>query len=107
MVLAALFIVKALWSTQERGRKDAVAVEESGSWLQVVAFLTIMALATLLLNTLGYPIVSFLLMAGLLRILGFKRWPLNLTFSFLTAAGSHVFFVYLLKIPLPKGLLGI
>jgi hypothetical protein len=43
----------------------------------------------------------------LLRILGFKQWTLNLTVSLLTAAGSYARFVYGLKIPLPKGFLGI
>jgi hypothetical protein len=77
------------------------------SALQVVAYLAVIVVTTMLWRTLGYAIVSFLLMLGLLRTLGLKRWPLNLTISFFTAAGSYALFVYALKIPLPKGFLGI
>lgn len=105
--LSALFMLKALGSGKEEEKKDAPAEAEAGSLLPVVAFLAILALATLFLTTLGYPVVSFLLMLGLLRVLGSKRWPLNLAVSLGTAAGSHIVFVYLLKIPLPKGFLGI
>ena len=75
--------------------------------LQVIAYLAIIVATTLLWEILGYTVVSFLLMLGLLRILGFKQWSLNLTVSLLTTAGSYALFVYALKIPLPKGFLGI
>lgn len=109
MVLSALYMLNVLRSAkeEEEEKKDAPADEERGSLLPVVAFLAILALATLFLTTLGYPVVSFLLMLGLLRVLGSKRWPLNLAVSLVTAAGSHIVFVYLLKIPLPKGFPGI
>jgi len=107
MMLSAAFLVKVLWSPRELARMDASDMEGAGSARPVVAFLAATALATLLLNALGYLIVSFLLMAALLRILGSQRWALNLTVSLLTAACSHTLFVYLLKVPLPKGFLGI
>jgi len=107
MVLSTACMVKGLWSAEEPIAQRASAAEEPGSPLPVVAFLAVMALTTLLLKTLGYLIVSFLLMVGLLRILGSRRWSLNLTLSLLTAAGSDILFVYLLKIPLPKGFLGL
>jgi hypothetical protein len=36
-----------------------------------------------------------------------KRWPINIFLSLATAAASYFLFVQWLKIPLPKGLLGI
>jgi hypothetical protein len=66
-----------------------------------------MALATLFLNSLGYPLIAFLLMAALLKILGMKRWPANIVLSLATAAASYFLFIQWLKIPLPKGWLGI
>ncbi len=116
MALSAILMVKVLWSSsdglsqeqkEEQTGKDTATKEEPGSWLPVVAFLTIMALATLLLPTLGYFFISFALMVGLLITLGLRRWPFIFALSFLVAAGSHVLFVYMLKIPLPKGLPGI
>ncbi len=108
MVLSASLIIKVLWSAEEQKKKeDADAEEESISFPQVIAYLAIIVVTTLLWGIVGYTVVSFLLMLGLLRILGFKQWTLNLTVSFLTAAGSYALFVYALKIPLPKGFLGI
>lgn len=107
MVLSSVCIVNVLWGAKKREKEQICAPEGPGSPAVVVAFLAIIALATLFLKTLGYAIVSFLLMAALLRLLGVKRWLFNLSLSLLTAAGAHTVFVYLLKIPLPKGILGI
>jgi putative tricarboxylic transport membrane protein len=107
MVLSSAVILKALWPADEEKKEQVCAEEEPVSALQVVAYLAVIVVTTMLWRTLGYAIVSFLLMLGLLRTLGLKRWPLNLTISFFTAAGSYALFVYALKIPLPKGFLGI
>jgi hypothetical protein len=56
---------------------------------------------------LGYPLISFLLMLGLLRILGIKRWGLNILISVVAAVGSYFLFVKWLDIPMPKGWIGI
>ena len=114
MLLSAVLIVKTLFSAELQGEeqtqgpipRDACAKEEPGSPLPVAAFLAIMVLAAFFLPTLGYLVVSFLLVAGLLTTLGLRRWPLNLAISLVTAVGSHVLFVYVLRIPLPKGFLG-
>jgi len=81
--------------------------ESSGSPIQLILFLGTMALATLFFNRLGYPLVSFLLMLGLLRILGRKRWGLNILISVAAAVGSYFLFVKWLDIPMPKGWIGI
>jgi putative tricarboxylic transport membrane protein len=107
MALSSVLIMKVLWGAKEKDKEQSCVPEEPGSPVVVVAFLVIIALATLFLKTLGYAIVSFLLMVALLRLLGVKRWLLNLSLSVLTAAGSHTVFVYLLKIPLPEGILKI
>jgi hypothetical protein len=62
-----------------------------------------MVLATLFFNTLGYPLVAFLLMSARLRILGMKRWILSILISLVTAVGSYFLFVQWLQVPLPKG----
>jgi hypothetical protein len=66
-----------------------------------------MALSALFFNSLGYPLIAFLLMVALLKILGMKRWPINILWSLATAAASYFLFVQWLKIPLPKGWFGI
>ena len=74
---------------------------------QVVLFMGAIVLATLLFKELGYPLVSFLLLLALLRILGVRRWVYALSLSFLTATGTYVLFVLWLQIPLPKGWIGL
>jgi len=107
MALSGAYMVQVFWSEKRPNEDGTSAAKEEGLSLPVIAFLTIMAVATLFLHTLGYAVVSFLLMAGLLRVLGLKRWPLNVALSLVTAAASHTLFVYVLKIPLPRGFLGI
>ena len=107
MVLSLAFVLKVLWGAEEEKKEDVCAPESPVSLLQVIAFLAIIVATTMLWSTLGYTVGSFLLMLGLLRILGFKQWSLTLTVSLLTSAGSYALFVYGLKIPLPKGFLGI
>jgi Tripartite tricarboxylate transporter TctB family len=74
---------------------------------QAVLFMGGTALATLLFKPLGYPLVSFLLLLALLRILGVRRWAYSLPLSFLTATGAYFLFVLWLQIPLPKGWIGL
>ncbi len=82
-------------------------VEIPGSAKQLIFFFGTMVLATLFFNTFGYPLVSFFLMLVLLRILGMKRWGLNIVISGVTAVASYFLFVQWLQIPLPKGWIGL
>ncbi len=108
MILSGLFLLK-LFLVKAKGaeKRNPPAETMSGSMMPVALFLGMMGLATLFLNSLGYPLITFLLMAALLRILGMKRWPANIVLSLATAAASYFLFVQWLKIPLPKGWLGI
>jgi hypothetical protein len=81
--------------------------EIPGSSNQLVLFFGTMVLVTLLFNRLGYPLSSFLLMLALLRTLGVKKWTLTLPLSFATAVVCYILFVQWLKIPLPKGWIGL
>jgi putative tricarboxylic transport membrane protein len=78
-----------------------------GSAKQVIFFIGAMALATLLFNPLGFPLMSFLLMLALLRILGMRRWSHAVSISIFSAAASYFLFVQWLQIPLPKGWIGL
>ena len=107
MILSGAFTLEIFFQgKEERVRKEA-SIESSESPIPLVLFLGTMALATLFFNRLGYPLVSFLLMAALLRILGMKRWGLNILISVMTAVGSYFLFVKWLNIPMPKGWIGI
>jgi putative tricarboxylic transport membrane protein len=107
MILSGAFILKILFQGKEEQVKKGASIESSGSPIQLILFLGTMALATLFFNRLGYPLTSFLLMLGLLRILGIKRWGLNILISVVTAVGSYFLFIKWLDIPMPKGWIGI
>ncbi len=107
MILSGAFILKIFFQGKEEHVKKETSIESSESPIQLILFLGAMALATLFFNRLGYPLISFLLMLGLLRILGMKRWGLNILISVVTAVGSYFLFVKWLDIPMPKGWIGI
>ena len=75
--------------------------------IQLILFFGTMVLATAFSNQLGYPLTSFLLLVVLLRTLGMKQWILNILLSFMTAVACYFLFVQWLKIPLPKGWIGL
>jgi len=107
MVLSGTFVSKQFFQGKgEQARKEA-SIESSESPMQLILFLGTMILAALFFNRLGYPLTSFLLVLGLLRILGIKRWGLNILISVVTAAGSYFLFIKWLDIPMPKGWIGI
>jgi hypothetical protein len=72
----------------------------------MLLFLGTTALATLLLDPLGYPPSVLVLLVVLLRILGVTRWRMNLLISAVTTGVAYLVFVHWLKIPLPMGWLG-
>ena len=107
MILSGAFTLRIFFQGKEEQIRKEASIESSESPLQLILFLGAMALATLFFNQLGYPLTSFLLMVALLRILGMKRWSLNILISVVTAVGSYFLFVKWLDIPMPKGWLGI
>jgi hypothetical protein len=107
MILSGAFILKIHFQGKAGQVKKEAPIESSESPIQLILFLGTMALATLFFNQLGYPLISFLLMMALLRILGMKRLGLNILISVVTAVGSYFLFVQWLNIPMPKGWIGI
>ena len=106
MFLSCIFLLKLLYQHKKTITKgDSVAEHESP--VQLVLFFGTMVLATAFFNQLGYPLTSFLLLVALLRTLGMKQWFFNILLSFLSAVASYFLFVQWLKIPLPKGWIGL
>ncbi len=107
MVLSAFFLLRTYFQMRGETEKKEGGVSMAGSPKPLTFFFGSMVLATLFFNTFGYPLVSFLLMVSLLRILGMKQWRLNILISVVTAVGSYFLFVQWLQIPLPKGWVGL
>jgi len=108
MILSGLFLLNLLLRKErELEKKEAPVKATPRSLKPVILFLGMMALAALFFNSLGYPLIAFLLMVALLKILGMKRWAHKILLSFITSVASYLLFVQWLKIPLPKGWIGI
>ncbi len=106
MLLALLYLANTLLQKDSHRHPVEAAGEPPGAG-QMLLFFGASALAVLGLDPLGYPLTSFLLMLLLLRILGLRRPVLLVILPILAAAGSYLIFVRFLKIPLPKGLIGL
>lgn len=107
MLLALLYLANLLLQRDAKGHPGHTAGATPGAAGQMLLFFGASALGVLGLNILGYPVASFLLMLLLLRILGIRRPVLLVALPLLAAAGSYLLFVQFLKIPLPKGLIGL
>lgn len=107
MVLSGLFITKLFYQNKKAITKEKISSIGQLFPLQLILFFGVMVLATAFFKQLGYPLISFLLMIALLRILGTKHWGFVLLLSFVTAVISYFLFVQWLKIPLPKGWIGL
>ncbi len=107
MILSGIFVLRMFSQGMAAKVEKESSPQSSESPRQLILFLGAMVLATLFLKHLGYPLVTFLLMAALLRTLGIKRWGQNILISGVTTAGSYLLFVRWLDIPLPKGWIGI
>jgi hypothetical protein len=84
---------------------EAAAGQRADARRRVLLFVGVMALATALLQPIGYVASSFLLMLGLLKVLG-VRWAVAVAVATGTAIASYFVFVRWLSIPMPPGPLG-
>jgi hypothetical protein len=107
MILSCFFLLKIYFHGRKKTEEKGRAASMAGSPGTLAFFFGSMVFSTLFFNSFGYPLVSFLLMVSLLRILGMKRWGLNVLISVVTAAGCYFLFVQWLQIPLPKGWIGL
>jgi putative tricarboxylic transport membrane protein len=79
--------------------------EMGGRLRKVVGVLALLAVYSLVLDVIGYPIATFVVVLFMLRVTEPHRWPLALGLALLAAGGSYVLFAVWLGVPLPAGLL--
>jgi putative tricarboxylic transport membrane protein len=72
-----------------------------GGGARVAGLLAVLAGYVLVLETLGYPASTFLLVLFMLRVVEPYRWPVALGVAGFAAAGSYLVFAVWLKVPLP------
>ena len=95
-LLALILLVQLLTSRPS-------TVQGSGRIAKVAALLVVLTAYTFLLDLLGYPLCTFLLVLFMLRATDPQRWPVALGMAAITAVGSYVVFAIWLSVPLPRG----
>jgi putative tricarboxylic transport membrane protein len=105
VLLSAVHLLQNHLRRRRQGGAEKVVVP--ASVFPVLLFSGSMILAAIFLKVIGYFLVSFLLVFSLLGILGAKRWLFNAILSLVMAVAAHLLFVQWLKIPLPKGWIGL
>jgi putative tricarboxylic transport membrane protein len=83
--------------------RSSVAREGSGRIAKVAALLVILAAYTFLLEPLGYPLSTFLLVLFMLRAIDTQQWAVALGMAAVMAVGSYIVFAVWLGVPLPCG----
>ena len=96
-LLGLCLLFQALTSHPSTGREGSARIAK------VAALLVVLALYTFLLEPLGYPLCTFLLVLFMLRATEPQRWTVALSMAALTAVGSYVVFAIWLSVPLPRG----
>lgn len=97
-VLALLLLVQALIVREREGPGD-----ERGRVLKVVGLLVVLGAYVPLLEPLGYPLCTFLLVLFMLRVVDPYRWATALSVAAIAALGSYAVFALWLRVPLPPG----
>ena len=74
-----------------------------GRLAKVALLLVVLGAYAFLIEPVGYPICTFLLVLFMVRVIDPEPWPLALGIAFLAAAGTYVLFAVWLTVPLPAG----
>ena len=98
-LLALVLLVQSLTSPPSAHAPEGRRV------LKVWGLLAALGAYIFLLENLGYPFCTFLLVLFLLRVVDPHRWATALGIALIAAGGSYLVFAIWLKVPLPAGLL--
>jgi putative tricarboxylic transport membrane protein len=69
----------------------------------VIMVLSAMVLYTLLLNSIGFVLCTFLIVVFFVRVVGLKRWTSSILTALCLSIGAYLLFSFFLKAPLPRG----
>lgn len=87
--------------------QEAIQWPGSSGWRRVGLMLAALTVSFLLLETLGFIVITTLFMAVAIFCLGERSWRILIMVPPLLALALYGVFEVWLRVPLPKGLLGI
>jgi putative tricarboxylic transport membrane protein len=79
---------------------------DAGGWRRVVLMLAALAVALILLDKLGFVVVTTVFMAVVVFGLGIRSWLTLATVPVGAAVGLYLVFAVWLRVPLPAGVFG-
>ena len=108
IILLSLFgLIGQLFSEVKDQSEHSKLWSHPASLKRVLTVLGMLIFYMITLKPLGFLLCTFILFSVLLRIVERKDWKYTLVASLAVSVASHFLFQNLLKINLPKGLLGI
>jgi len=99
--MALAVFVKSLKQTS--ALKGEIGSAERFRWQHVVMVLIAMVLYTLLLNTIGFVLCTFLIVVFFIKVVALQRLMKSIMVGLCMAIGSYLLFSFFLKAPLPRG----
>jgi putative tricarboxylic transport membrane protein len=84
--------------------QEAIAWPDRAGWKRLGLLLGSLAVALLLLDKLGFMVVTTVFMAVLIFGLGVRSWRMLVAVPLAAAIGLYVVFAVWLSVPLPKGI---
>jgi putative tricarboxylic transport membrane protein len=84
--------------------QEVIQWPDAGGWRRVGLVLGALALALILLDKLGFLVVTAAFMAIVIFGLGVRSWLMLATVPLGAAIGLYVVFAVWLRVPLPKGI---
>jgi len=82
-------------------------LEEKIRWGKVLVVIIVLVLYGFLMDYVGFLIITFLVMAFLLRAIEPQSWKAVIGWAVVGSVGSYLVFEVWMKLRLPKGFLGI
>ena len=95
LLCAIGLLIKVIW------KQNKVVKYEGLDIPKVILVIAALAAYVLLLEVAGYVICTLVLVAFIIRFLGYTNWKVNLLCSAATVAATYVIFGVLLSVPLP------
>ncbi len=103
LIFSTILLGRALRMPEPEAKKTVAGFPR---WTTIVLTVVILLAAVLVFERIGYLITFFLLALALPLLAGRITWKGSLLFAVLSAAGIYLVFVWLLKQPLPTGVIG-
>lgn len=89
-----------------KGEEQGAEEEKSpGSLSKVISYSALLICYAGLLRPVGFLITTPIFLLLLLGLVERQRWKITIAMTIILTAASYILFVYLLMVPLPKGLL--